>query len=226
MVMTETVTRDKQPRSRAAMPQDPLPAPPPRLRRRPGLVAAAVVAICLGALLGAWAWTATTNTQEVLAARHTIERGSVITAEDLQRVRINADPALAPVPVSAYADIVGKRAALDIAAGTLLTQESTAAEALPPEGMSIVGVALAPAQAPGVALRNGDRVRIVVTPGEGADPPSGSPSFNEAVVVGSGVDEATGLLVVDLMVPHPDAAVLAARVATGRVALVLDSGVR
>ena len=36
-------------------------APPPRLRRRPALVAAANVAICAGALLAGWAWTATTS---------------------------------------------------------------------------------------------------------------------------------------------------------------------
>ncbi|MBA8803228.1 hypothetical protein FB382_001519 [Nocardioides ginsengisegetis] len=200
--------------------------PPPKLRRRPSLLAGAVGSICLGALLGAWAWTSTTNTQEVLAARHTIERGTVITAQDLERVRINADPALAPLPGSSYDDIVGQRAALDISAGTLLTAESTAEAVLPPSGMSVVGVALTPAQAPGVELRDGDRVRIVVTPGEGAAAPSGSPTFSEAEVVGSHVDQATGQLVVDLLVPHVDAAVLAARVATGNVALVLDSGER
>jgi hypothetical protein len=36
----------------------------------------------------------------------------------------------------------------------------------------------------------------------------------------------SGLFIVDLLVPHPDANVLAARVATGNVALILDSGVR
>ena len=59
---------------RRVRPRLPL-APPPKLRRRPALVAAAIGAICIGALLAGWAWTATTNTQEVLVARHTIERG-------------------------------------------------------------------------------------------------------------------------------------------------------
>ena len=31
--------------------------PPPRLRRRPALVAGAIAAICLGAVLAAWAWS-------------------------------------------------------------------------------------------------------------------------------------------------------------------------
>lgn len=224
--MTNTAARDDRTVDRKSTPAVPPPAPPPKLRRRPALVAAAVAAICLGALLGAWAWTATTNTAEVLAARHTIPRGSVIDGADLERVRINADPALRPLPASSYDEIVGQRAALDIAARSLLTEESTASEALPPDGMSVVGVALTPAQAPGVPLQSGDRVRVVVTPGEGADAPAGSPSFSEAQVVGDQLDEATGLMIVDLLVPHADANVLAARVATGNVALVLDSGER
>ena len=198
--------------------------PPPKLRRRPALLAGGIVAICLGAILAAWAWTATTHTQEVLAARTTIARGSVIGAADLQRVRINADPALHPLPASAYEDVVGKRAALDIAAGGLLTAGATTSSALPPAGMSVVGIALTPAQAPALRLQSGDRVRIVVTPGEGGDQPSGAPQFTAARVVDSHVDEAGGQLVVDVLVPYADASVLAARAATGDVALVLDSG--
>lgn len=211
---------------RALTPTTPPLAPPPKLRRRPALVAGAVGAICLGALLGGWAWTSTTNTQEVLAARDTIPRGAVIEADDLERVRINADPALAPVAASSYDDIVGQRAALDIAAGSLLTETSTSDVLLPPEGMSVVGVALTPAQAPGLPLQTGDRVRVVMTPGEGDNAPGGASTFSEAEVVGSYVDDATGELIVDLLVPHAEASTLAARVATGNVALVLDSGER
>lgn len=199
-------------------------APPPRLRRRPALVAGAVVAICLGALLGAWAWTATTSTQEVLAARNTIPRGAVITTDDLERVRVSSDPALAPIDAASYDQIIGQRAALDIAAGTLITEESTSNALLPPEGMSVVGVALTPAQVPGLPLQSGDRVRLVVTPGEGERAPTGSPTFSEAEVVGSHTDESTGELIVDLLIAYADATTLAARVATRNVALVLDSG--
>lgn len=224
--MTNTATQDGRRVDHSSTPGAPPVAPPPKLRRRPALIAAAVAAICLGALLGTWAWTTTTNTQEVLAARHTIPRGTVISADDLERVRINADPALAPLSASSYDEIVGERAALDISEGTLLTEESTAVDVLPPAGMSVVGVALTPAQGPGVPLQSGDRVRVVVTPAEGSDAPAGSPSFSEAEVVGTKLDEATGQLVVDLLVPHADASIVAARVATGNVALVLDSGAR
>ena len=86
-----------------------------------------------------------------------------------------------------------------------------------------MGVALTPAQAPGLALLSGDRVRVVVTPAQGEGLPAGAPLFNDAEVVGVHVDGETGQSVVDLLVPRADAAVLSARVATGNVAIVLDS---
>lgn len=220
--MTETVTRDdRRVTTDSPHPESAL-APPPKLRRRPALAAAAVVAICLGALLAAWAWTATANTHEVLAARTTIERGSVIRADDIARVRVSADPALSPVAASQFNQVVGQRAAVDIAAGSLLTPNSATRNLVPRAGQSVVGVALAPEQAPGLPLETGDLVRIVVTAAEGEEP-KGRAQFSEAEVVGVRVIKESGQTVVDLQVPHAEATGLAARIASGQVALVLDS---
>lgn len=197
--------------------------PPPKLRRRPALIAAAIGAVCIGALLAGWAWTATTNTQEVLVARHSIERGAVIQASDLAKVRLSADPALKPVAGSQLDQVVGQRAALDIAEGGMLTPDSFTAEVVPGEGQSVVGVALTPAQAPGGGFQYGDHVRVVVTPAQGDDLPAGAPLTNDATVVGVHTSDETGATVVDLLVPKADAAVLATRVATDNIALVLDS---
>jgi len=197
--------------------------PPPKLRRRPALVAAAVAAVCIGALLAGWAWTATTNTQEVLVARDTIERGSVIEADDLARVQLSADPALRPVDAGQLESVVGQRAALDIAEGVMLTPDSFTAEVVPGDGQSVVGVALTPAQAPGLDLLYGDKVRVVVTPAQGEELPAGTPLTNDATVVGVRTSDETGQTVVDLLLPEVDAAVVATRIATGNIALVLDS---
>lgn len=221
--MSNTATQDDRTRDQKSGPAASQLVPPPKLRRRPALVAGAIAAICLGALLAAWAWTATTNTQEVLAARHSIERGSVIEADDLARVRLSADPALNPVAASEFDHVVGQRAALDIAEGGLLTPSSFSSTVVPAAGDSIVGVALNPAQVPGIDLQNGDHVRVVVTPAQGEGLPAGAPLFNDAEVVGVRLSEETGQTVVDVLVPYADAAVLATRVATGNVAVVLDS---
>jgi Flp pilus assembly protein CpaB len=198
-------------------------APPPKLRRKPELVAIAIVAICLGAVVAGWTWSATTNTQEVLVARTDIERGSIIEESDLTTVRLSSDPALTPVSADEFESVVGQRAAFDIASGSAVTPGSFSNASLPPTGQSVVGVALSPAQAPGLALHSGDRVRVVVTPAQDGDAPGGTPEYSDAEVVAVHVDDETGETVVDLLVRHEDAAVLAARIATGHVALVLDS---
>lgn len=197
--------------------------PPPKLRRRPALVAAAIGAICIGALLAGWAWTATTNTHEVLVARHSIERGSVIEADDLARVQLSADPALKPVSAAEFDRVVGQRAAMDISSGGMLTPGAFTTEVVPGASESVIGVALTPAQAPGLALRYGDKVRVVVTPAQGDDLLAGTPLSNDATIVGVHSSEETGQTVVDLLVPKADAAVLATRIATGNIALILDS---
>lgn len=197
--------------------------PPPKLRRRPALIAGGVATICSGALLAAWAWTATTQTEEVLAARSTIHQGDIITAEDLQQVRISGDPAVKPLPASAYDRVIGQRAALDVAAGSLLTSESTSSAAVPPQGQSVVGISLTAAQVPALPLRGGDRVRIVVTPGLDGTEPDRIPEFSSAEVIDTRIDEVTGNTVVDVLVPHAEASVLAVRTATGNVVLILDS---
>lgn len=222
--MTTTSTRE----NRGTQPEGPAATgavftPPPKLRRRPAFIAGGVAAICVGALLAVWVWTSTTHTVEVLAARSTIHQGSLITAEDLTRVRISGDPAVKPLPASAYESLIGQRAALDVAAGSLLTSESTSTDALPPQGKSVVGISLTAAQVPALPLRGGDLVRIVVTPGQDGTVPDRAPEFSSAEVVDTRLDEVSGNTVVDVLVPYAEASVLAVRAAIGNVVLVLDS---
>lgn len=223
--MTTTARSDRKTGPSPAMSQvGPGVTPPPKLRKRPALMVAGVAITAFGCLLAAWAWSATTDTVEVLAARDTIHRGEVITSEDIQRVRISGDPALDPLPASAYDDIVGQRAALDIAAGGLLTAQSTTDESLPPPGQSIVGISLSPAQVPALPMHGGDKVRIILTPGTDGDVSANAPQFTGAEVVDTYLDEASGNTIVNVLVPYSEAGLLAARAATGNVALVLDSG--
>jgi hypothetical protein len=198
-------------------------APAPKLRRRPVLVAASVAAVCLGALLGVWAWTSTSNTHEVVAARQSITRGETIGQGDLITVQVGLDPGLKTIPGDRLATLVGKRAAMDMAAGSLVTDEEVTAKVLPAQGQSVVGVALPPSLMPGQALVAGDQVRIVATPGQQGDVGQGAPASITATVVGLYAGGENGQTVVAVQVPQERAAELAARSATGKVALVLDS---
>ena len=198
-------------------------APPPKLRRRPILVAASIIAVCVGGLLGAFAWTATSDTHSVVALRSSVERGAVIGRQDLLSVQVGLDPALTPVPASQLATLVGQRAAVDMAAGTLVTREQVSTVVRPPRDTSIVGVSLPAGLLPGEPLVTGDRIRVVATPGAGGDAIDGPPVTTAATVVGLHPDPDTGSTVVSVQVPQSQAAELAARAATGNVAIVLDS---
>ncbi len=201
-------------------------SPPPKLRRRPTLIALGVALVALGGAAAAWLTTAVGHTQGVLAVRATIDRGSLIGPADLVTARINTDPALHPVPADRRDQVVGKRAALDLAAGTLITPDSVTSATVPAPGQSLVGISLTPAQLPAQALRPGATVRIVQTPRAQDDPPPGAPTVTTALVVQAHLPADDGQVVIDVTVPAGDAAALAARAATGRVALVLDAGAR
>jgi hypothetical protein len=204
----------------------PVPGPP-KARRRWGLVAAAVVVVALGAVGNVWLLQSSTDAEQVVAARTAIERGQVITAEQLMNVSVSADPAVRTVPAPELSSLVGQRAAVDVAAGALLTADSTTAKNVPGEGVSLVGVALSPAMMPGPPLVAGDRIRVVATLGQQQDPTLlADPAALDAVVVSvqAGLDSVgQGQTILTVEVPEGDAAGLAAMAATGRVAVVLDS---
>lgn len=202
---------------------EPVLAPPPKLRRRPLLVAGSVMAVCAGALLGVFGWTAMSDTRSVVAVRAGIERGAVIDEADLMSVQVGVDPALSPVGSGEMADLVGQRAAVDMAAGTLVTREQVTTAVLPPAGSSIVGVPVPAGLLPGEPLVAGDRIRVVATPGAQGEFTNEPPVTIPAVVVGVRAQVDTGVSVVSVQVPESRAAELAARAATGNVAVVLDS---
>lgn len=198
-------------------------APPPKMRRRPLVAVAAVAAICLGALVSMWAWQSSSDAQDVLAVRETIERGQTIERDDLMTVKITVDPALRPLLASEVDSVVGQRAALDIAAGGVVTAEQLTDAAIPPKGESVVGISLSSAMLPVNQVRVGDKVRVVATAGEQGEVTTSIPEAIEAIVVRVTVDEMTGNSLVNVSVPHENAPYVATLAASGKAALVLDS---
>lgn len=203
-------------------------ARPARARRRWGLFAAMAALVCLGALGNVWLHEVTSNAIEVVAARSTIERGSLISRAELMTVQISADPALRTVAATDLQSLVGKRAAVDVAAGSLVTGESVTDQEIPAQGHSLVGVGVTAAMMPGARLVAGDRVRIVATAGQqGTSGTQTEPVSIAAVVVstasGSDVNGAGLQTVITVDVPSQDAPQLASMASTGQVAVVLDS---
>lgn len=207
---------------REPKPTDPSVTTPPRLRRRPLWIAVGVISIAVGALLAAWLVARVGDTNPVVAVQQDVQRGQIITAEDLMVVSVSADPALRTVPGSDLEGLTGQYAAYDLVPGTIVSPASVTDIVTPTENESVVGVALLPSQLPALPLRAGDAVRVVATPRAQDDPPSAGTASIDAIVVTSGAAAETGKVVVDLVLPSAQAAPLAALAATGRVALVID----
>ncbi len=192
-------------------------------RRRPLVLALCAVLVAGGALGAAFAFTSVSDTQEVLVVNRDIARGETIEPADLSVVRVSVDQALTPISGSEKSSIEGSRAAVDLWAGTLLSEQQVTESLVPGEGESLVGISLTAAQMPSEPLYAGDSVRIVTTPGDQGEVTDQEPVTIEATVVGVSRVEETGETVVNVSVPQEDSADLAARAATGRVALVLDA---
>jgi hypothetical protein len=152
-------------------------------RRRGALIGVGLALVALGALAFLFVSARMNETREVIAVVDDLERGSLISADDVAVASAVTDPRLAPVPADRIEDVIGLRASTDLVAGTLLTDASLAAEVIPGDGQSVVGVALMPAQMPGEPLLAGDTILIVDTPAAGEAPSSETPTAIEATVL-------------------------------------------
>lgn len=198
--------------------------PPPRRKRRPVWVAAAVILVALGALLAWYVAANLRDTERVVALRNDVSRGAVITADDLVMIDILPDPVLATVPAAQLAEVVGQRTAVELSAGGLLVPAALVKTVTPARGESVVGLALGAGQLPVTPLQMGDKVRLISTPRDQDDPPVSAPVMSvPAVVVTAATSEVTTAVLVDVVVTESDATRLAGLVATGRVALILDN---
>jgi hypothetical protein len=198
------------------------PASRPRSRL---WVAIGVVVVVGCALAFAVAATHLGSRQPVLVVTRAVPAGAVIRDGDLSVVRISTDAALRPVAASQRTSIMGRTAAVPLAAGTLLT----ASELGPPVGLgagqAAVGVALKSGQYP-PGLGQGETVRVVdvgAPTSTGAGTTSAGVTVVDSATVTSvsqpGVDGAA-TTVVGLEVPDVQADRVAALAAAGRIALV------
>lgn len=198
-------------------------APVRRYRRRPALIGLGVGLLATCGAGAAYLAQSSGDTVPVLAVTDTVHRGEVLDAARLTTARAAPDPAVHPVAASELSAVVGQHAATDLPAGTLLTEAALTTADVPAAGQSVVGVAVTEAQLPQADLVPGDPVRVFGTPNPGDAPPSEPSRSVAATVVGvSGVLD-SGHLVVDVVVADDVAGTLVAKVATGRVAIVLDS---
>lgn len=196
---------------------------PTKSRRRVWMIALGITIVLIGALMTWYVTTTTSRTVSVLTTSDNVQRGEAITQSDLTTITIAGGQNVDAIPASEAADIVGRVASVDLPAGSLLTSGNTLDTLPVPEGTSIVGIALNSSQLPSYRLVAGDAVRLVDTPVAQGEPPTSDPQTFNATVFTTTYDEATQTWIVDVVVPEREAASIAARAATLRVSIILDS---
>jgi hypothetical protein len=217
---TETHRRET-PATPSAGPQRLAPVVPPRGRRRPGLITAGVALSALGALLAVWLVASAGDRTDVVMLARDVPYGAAITADDLTTTAVAVDPSVATVAADGGAALIGQLATANLVAGSLLAPSDVAPTGPPGPGEALVPLPATADRLPASGLRAGDRLLVVDTPTQAADPPTEDPGTFEVVVARVGSPDLNGVSVVDVVASAADGPAIAARAATGRFALVL-----
>ncbi|MEP6696808.1 MAG: SAF domain-containing protein [Pseudonocardiales bacterium] len=199
-------TSTDAPASRAATPYgggDRLPVAP--RQRRPGLAILAVVLILGGALFSAALVVRSGAKVSVVVLRQDVQQGQRIAATDLAQQQV-APGALAVIQWTQRSQVVGKTAAVDLRAGTLLNTNLLGNDPLPRADTVNAPVSLKPGQVPPVAP--GESVRVLWTPHEGQNlanaptPPRDGIVVDRAVVIAVSGVRSDGLVLLILNIPQ------------------------
>jgi hypothetical protein len=153
-------------------------APAIRTRRNPKWIALGVIAVCLGAIASFVLYSQVSESQQVVAVRSSIDRGTTITAADLGIVRVGDTGGVATVPADEMRSMIGQVAAVDLIRGSLLPPDAVTSELPPARGKGVIGIRVSSGRAPVGFLAPGSPIRLVVLPasasGAGGPAPSGS----------------------------------------------------
>lgn len=216
-----TVPRPQGP----ARPAIPITTNPPVKRQRRWSVAALCIVLAVVAALGAAAAVnSASDRTRVLAVARDVPAGRALTDADLVVAEVSADSALAPIPASQKASVLGRRSAVDLRKGGLLLTSQLGAGTGLGDNEEQVGVQIKRGMAPAGTLAPGDKVRAVTTPAQGDEPAKKGtvPETVDATIVSVSRPDATGTVVVNLAVAPDDGPVLASRAALARIALVRE----
>jgi Flp pilus assembly protein CpaB len=177
--MARTLLRPTTPSSASPSGNGTTPAPmslaSPK-HRRPSWVVAGVAMIALAALLGAWVFTATSDTMRVVVAARDLTPGEVIGSSDLRVVELGRTGGVRAIAPAQQDLVVGHAARGPIPAGTVLNTDLFAdRDRVIPAGSAVVGASLPAGAIPTAGLAAGDRVDVL-----GVVKSTGAPADAEA----------------------------------------------
>lgn len=137
-------------------------------QRRWSLALIAALVTLGSALAFAVLWMNAGDRKPVLVVARDVVGGQVITDDDLSVVRVAADPGVDPIPSSQRGEVVGREAATDLVAGTVLVAGHLGDDEGLEPGTAVIAVPVPTVELPSPDLRPGDRVLLIVTPPAGA----------------------------------------------------------
>ncbi|MCO1595701.1 SAF domain-containing protein [Micromonospora sp. RHAY321] len=200
------------------------PVSPPKVVRqrrvRPGLLGLAVLLIALGGLGSAFAVTSVRATGSYLAVARPVQVGGEISAADLVTVQVAGGQGLRPVPSGRLDEVIGKRAAVALVPGTLLTLGQVTDDPLLGPGQQQIALGLKTAQVPARELHPGDKVLLVSTPDDNATEGAAAGTRFTAVVIDTD-NPANDDRVLYLALAVRDVPAVVALAAQERIAVVL-----
>ncbi len=165
------------------------------------------------------------NREEVLVVAQPVAAGQILSGTDLRAARVSTGSGLDVVLSGQEATVVGRRAAVALVAGSLLTATEVGSSSPVGSGFDVVAVGLKAGAYP-PELAPGDRVQIVpvtssTSGGTGAlSVTSGSPVSATVLSVEAATSDSDNPTVFSLQVATSDADEVASLAAAGQASLV------
>ena len=183
-----------------------------------------IIVFALGAVL--WHLSAI-DRSPALAVAAGVDRGDVISAEDVDVVYVPSDSSIARLDESQLDQVVGRIALIELAPGTLLNRSVVADRPSLTDGQGVVGLSLEPGGYPAIGLAPGDRVNVVQTTDPAAEGGEADEGADAVIARGATVFAVEELpsdrRLVSILTAEPDADAVAAAAGSGSLRLVLVS---
>lgn len=187
--------------------------------------------VALFALVGAWFYSTSTSSTDVIGLRNNVQRGATITDADLIRYEVGVEGPLTMMLWAQRNEVIGKTATADLSQGMLVHPTQFGVDEGLPDGQSIVGLSLSAGQYPSATVSPNDIVRVIYVPsitGAAADQTNVGPAqipvlVPEARVVAIG-DNDGGNLLISLQMSTAQADTVSAAGAEDRVHLIQVRG--
>ena len=202
-------------------------------QRRPAWIAAGIALVALAVLANVYLFQTSSHRFSVVRVARDVPIGQQLGRADLATTSVALDGDVSVIPGRQLAQVVGRRAAVDLRRGTLLTASQVTTALTPQPGQALVTLGLKGSDLPPHGLTPGSRVRLVPTAGgqdgaatSQADTAQGAPGNGKdvaAIVDAVGGPDADGATTVSVLVADTDSSALARQAAAGRVALVVTT---